>query len=388
MTTEEQAPQDGAPEPMDNGIEGERGISSITSAKSAGLNEKNKKFLVAAGLVFLGTMAFLQWPSDEEPAPPEETERQQTTIRPGQNFEPAELPQEQEQQAQPEKAEPEPYAPVGPIERVRREEQLAPAEPSEAEQLYESSKRAPVMAYQGNLTGLAGSAAQAGTDAGANLFGGSAEGAGGKLTGLAAELVTSDRQSEKATVLTHPNLTVTQGTTIPCSLDTAMDSTAPGMVRCTVTDDVYSTTGAVILLDRGTRIVGEYKGGMQRGRQRLFVIWTRAETPNGVIVNLGSPGADALGLTGFDGDIDTQFWTRFGGTMMLSIIDDALIVATTSGDGDDGSYENSRAAARSLAQTELENTIDVPVILRKNQGEEVSVMVARDLDFSGVYRLK
>lgn len=43
---------------------------------------------------------------------------------------------------------------------------------------------------------------------------------------------------------------------------------------------------------------------------------------------------------------------------------------------------------RSLAQTELENTIDVPVILRKNQGEEVSVMVARDLDFSGVYRLK
>lgn len=107
-----------------------------------------------------------------------------------------------------------------------------------------------------------------------------------------------------------------------------------------------------------------------------------------MIVNLGSPGADALGRTGFDGDIDTQFWTRFGGTMMLSIIDDALILATTSGDGDDDSFENARSAARSLAQTELENTIDVTVILRKNQGEEVSVMVARDLDFSGVYRLK
>ena len=32
--------------------------------------------------------------------------------------------------------------------------------------------------------------------------------------------------------------------------------------------------------------------------------------------------------------------------------------------------------------------VPMPVILRKNQGEEVSVMVARDLDFSGVYRLK
>ncbi|WP_420006710.1 type IV secretion system protein VirB10 [Arenibacterium sp. LLYu02] len=388
MTPEEHAPNGGAPERVENGIEGERGISSITSAKSAGLNEKNKKFLVAAGLVFLGTMAFLQWPSGEEPTPPEETQRQQITIRPGQNFEPAELPQEQEQQAQPDRADPEPEAPVGPIERMRRDEQMAPAEPSEAEQLYEASKRAPVMAYQGNLTGLAGSAEQAGTDAGTNLFGGSAEGASGNLTGFAAELVTSDRQAAQATVLAHPNLTVTQGTTIPCSLDTAMESTAPGMVRCSVTNDVYSTTGAVILLDRGTRIVGEYKGGMQRGRKRLFVIWTRAETPNGVIVNLGSPGTDALGRTGFDGDIDTQFWTRFGGTMMLSIIDDALILAATSGNGDEDSLENSRSAARSLAQTELENTIDVPVILRKNQGEEVSVMVARDLDFSGVYRLK
>ena len=80
--------------------------------------------------------------------------------------------------------------------------------------------------------------------------------------------------------------------------------------------------------------------------------------------------------------------TALTGALRDKGFDDALIVATTSGDGDDDSYENSRAAARSLAQTELENTIDVPVILRKNQGEEVSVMVARDLDFSGVYRLK
>ena len=161
-----------------------------------------------------------------------------------------------------------------------------------------------------------------------------------------------------------------------------------GMVRCTVTDDVYSTTGTVILLDRGTRIVGEYQGGMQRGRARLFVLWTRAETPTGVIVNLGSPGADALGRSGFDGDIDTQFWTRFGGTMMLSVIDGALILAAGAGEGDGDISGTSRSAARNLAQTELESTLDVPVILRKNQGEDVSVMVARDLDFSGVYRLK
>ena len=66
----------------------------------------------------------------------------------------------------------------------------------------------------------------------------------------------------------------------------------------------------------------------------------------------------------------------------------AYILATRSGTDDESSYENTRDAARSLAETELESTIDVPVILRKNQGEEVSVMVARDLDFSSVYRLR
>ena len=49
---------------------------------------------------------------------------------------------------------------------------------------------------------------------------------------------------------------------------------------------------------------------------------------------------------------------------------------------------NTTNGASNLAQTELQNTINVPIVLRKNQGEEVAVMVARDLDFSAVYRLK
>ncbi|MGY9048368.1 hypothetical protein P775_20150 [Puniceibacterium antarcticum] len=390
MADDDQTPAAGPAGTAVPGVDGERGISSITDAKRAGITEKKKKYLVAAGLVFLGTLAVLQWPSDEDPEPAQEEQREATQIRPARDFDPADLsetdePEQIKDDEAPEKREEEP---LGPIERVRRDEQQAPEELSEAEQLYESSKRAPVMAYQGNRTGLADQGGAQTGAAEAEFFAGGSAGAGVQTTGLAAQLVTSDRPSQKARVLKHPNLTLTQGTSMPCALDTAMDSTAPGIVRCTLTDDIYATTGAVILLERGTRIVGEYQGGMQRGRKRLFVIWTRAQTPTGVIVNLGSPGADPLGRTGLTGDVDTQFWTRFGGTMMLSIIDDALVVAARSGSDDEGTGENTRVAAQGLAQTELENTIDVPVILRKNQGEEVSVLLARDLDFSGVYRLK
>ena len=166
-----------------------------------------------------------------------------------------------------------------------------------------------------------------------------------------------------------------------------MESSQPGMVRCTVTDDIYATTGTVVLMEKGTRIVGQYRGGLQRGTQRLFVIWTRAETPNGVIVTLDSAGTDGLGRAGFAGDIDTQFWTRFGGTMLLSVIDDALAALVVSSSNAD-TIENTTNGASNLAQTELQSTINVPIVLRKNQGEEVAVMVARDLDFSAVYRLK
>ncbi|MCE6967524.1 type IV secretion system protein VirB10 [Cereibacter sphaeroides] len=366
-------------------VEGERGISSITAGQSPALSEANKKILVAAGIMFLGALAYLQWPTDE--APPEEEKVQEVSrLRPSRDFQPAEFtdPQPAPTPAAMPAAEPvEPAAPLGPIERARVET-AAPVGQSEAQLLYESSQRAPLMAYSGsinnNINQIIGS--EPSTSAG-GLFGAGAAPENGPV-GLAAELVSSDRDAAKATRLAHPELTVTQGTIIPCVLDTAMDSTAPGMVRCTVTDDVWSTTGSVILLDRGSRIVGEYRGGMQRGRKRMFVLWTRAETPAGVVVNLGSPAVDAVGRSGFAGDLDTQFWSRFGGTLMLSVIDAGLVAAAN----ENSSAETTTTNVSDLAGTELDHMIDVPVILRKNQGEEVAVMVARDLDFSGVYRLR
>lgn len=50
------------------------------------------------------------------------------------------------------------------------------------------------------------------------------------------------------------------------------------------------------------------------------MLWTRVETPNGVIVEIDSPGTDPLGRSGHDGYIDNHFWQRFGGAMLLSLL--------------------------------------------------------------------
>lgn len=187
----------------------------------------------------------------------------------------------------------------------------------------------------------------------------------------------------EAGMLTDRNLLITAGTSVPCVLQTAMDSTTPGYVSCVLPRDVYSESGGVVLMERGTRVLGEYQGGLQQGRRRLFVLWTRAVTPTGVTVALASPAADALGRAGFDGTVDTRFWDRFGGALLLSLVDDGAYAAFGSNRNQGAARLPSDAAAAALG-----GSVDIPPTLRKAQGSEVSIFVAQDLDFRGVYSLR
>src|SRR3546814_5277350 len=75
---------------------------------------------------------------------------------------------------------------------------------------------------------------------------------------------------------------------------TAMDSTQPVLTSCVIPNDIWSANGKVILMEKGTRVLGEYSGGFSQGEHRIFVLWNRAITPAGISVNLGSPAADQL----------------------------------------------------------------------------------------------
>ncbi|WP_455465988.1 type IV secretion system protein VirB10 [Bartonella sp. B39] len=192
-----------------------------------------------------------------------------------------------------------------------------------------------------------------------------------------------------AVQLRNRDLLITQGTQMDCTLETKIITSQPGMTTCHLTRDVYSTSGRVVLLDRGSKVVGFYQSGLQQGQARVFVQWSRIETPSGVIVNLDSPGTGPLGEAGIGGWIDTHFWQRFGGAIMVSIIGD--LGEWVKGKIGQKSKEKTQSQgvqnAESVVTDVLQNSINIVPTLYKNQGERVNIFVARDLDFSNVYSL-
>ncbi|HVE21793.1 MAG TPA: type IV secretion system protein VirB10 [Acidocella sp.] len=209
---------------------------------------------------------------------------------------------------------------------------------------------------------------------------------------LTARLQPGAVQAAKAELLPHPDMTITQGTIIPCTLQTAINTELPGYVKCVLSDDVRGTTGNVVLLDRGTTVVGEIQRGMLQGENRVFILWDRAETPKHVVITLASPGTDELGRSGVPGGVDTHFWQRFGSAIMLSVIQGALqtgtALAANSGNSTGVAINSFGANADQLSDTSLQNSINIPPTLEKNQGDNVAIFVARDLDFSDVYSLQ
>jgi type IV secretion system protein VirB10 len=191
----------------------------------------------------------------------------------------------------------------------------------------------------------------------------------------------------RAEVLPTQRLLLPKGAFLDCTLETAIDSTLPGMTTCVMASDTFGVDGKVVLLERGTKLVGETRGQVQQGAARVFVLWDEARTPTGVIVPLASPGADELGRSGLPGAVDRHFWERFGAAMLVSIIDGGVQAAVQSSRSSNSVIVDPSATQGVMTEV-LKGTINIAPTVRKQQGDRIQVLVARDLDFRTVYELR
>ena len=115
-----------------------------------------------------------------------------------------------------------------------------------------------------------------------------------------------------------------QGKMIYATLETAINTDIPGMVRGLISRDVYSESGKNILIPRGSRLVGTYSSDITFGQARVQITWTRVMRPDGIDIRVNSPSADALGHAGISGDVDNHLMHNVGNMLMMSVINVAL----------------------------------------------------------------
>ena len=193
-----------------------------------------------------------------------------------------------------------------------------------------------------------------------------------------------------ASRLKNRSFMLPKGTFINCVMETAVNTSVPGMTSCRIPENVFSMDGRTLLIEAGSRAFGEYRGAVARGMDRIFMLWTTILTPEGVEIRLDSPASDSLGRMGVTGDVNHHWWARFGNALLFSIIDDSFQFAMEKASDSDNSINNYSSTDSGMSRflsDVIRETGQIPPTITMNQGTRVGIFVARNIDLSSVYEV-
>lgn len=209
--------------------------------------------------------------------------------------------------------------------------------------------------------------------------------------------VTGSRVSE----LSNPRWLITQGRVLPCTQQTAIDSSLPGAVTAITSEPVRGETGDVVLIPKGARVFGTVQHTVMNGLERLAVLWQNIswmlyderDMPHMYRIETDSPASSMLGETGLDGDIDHHYLKKIGGILGLSFIQGAtqyaIAKAQSNGHGNTSvNLDSFQSGSNDAAQELLRSWIAIPDVMHRNQGLACGIYVVRDLDIRGIYNLR
>lgn len=187
---------------------------------------------------------------------------------------------------------------------------------------------------------------------------------------------------------------VMQGSVIPATLTTGIQSDLPGQITAVVARNVFdSASGASLLIPAGAQLVGSYSSKVLPGQSSVAVAWNRIIFPNGSYINLGTmPGTDPNGMSGISGDVDNHTWLMFKNALLLSLVGTGIQAATPQSTGVNGSMSTAQIFQSQLANTFgqavsqiLQRYMSIAPTIHVQPGAQIAVVVSKDLVFPGPY---
>lgn len=172
------------------------------------------------------------------------------------------------------------------------------------------------------------------------------------------------------------------GSIISGSLITGLNSDLPGLVTAQVTQNVFdSTTGQILLVPQGARLIGKYDSIVAFGQRRALVIWQRLVLPDGSSLRLDNfPATDAGGYAGLADKVDFHSWSLLKGVAIATLLGVGSEL-TINGESDlveairESTQQNVSRAGEQLTSRNL----DIQPTITVRPGAPVRLLVSRDL---------
>jgi len=172
---------------------------------------------------------------------------------------------------------------------------------------------------------------------------------------------------------------VKEGSVIPCTLITGLNSDLPGQILAQVRENVYDTvTGNYLLLPQGARLVGQYDSVISYGQQRILVVFSRVLLPNGDSISLqGMPGIDLSGYAGLEDEVD-EHWFRILGSVVIA----ALLNATSEELSSNSSDVYVKTTSDEVAETSsriIMKQLNIQPTITIRPGWDFNIFVKKDM---------
>jgi type IV secretion system protein VirB10 len=153
-------------------------------------------------------------------------------------------------------------------------------------------------------------------------------GGGGKGVSQGGQGASSTKSIVNATAVTYKangEYLLTRGKMLDAIIETALNSDFGGEARALISTDVYSSSGKIVLIPKGSRVIGKYDKNTGSPLGYIAVKWFRIDLPNGYTIDLGEAiSTDNLGKAGTPGSIDRKILEQINNSLLTSAISMAV----------------------------------------------------------------
>jgi type IV secretion system protein VirB10 len=179
-----------------------------------------------------------------------------------------------------------------------------------------------------------------------------------------------------------------QGTVIRAVTLSGIDTDLPGSITARVVSNVYdSVHPSLLLIPKGSTLIGEYNSNFKVGQSRILVAMNRLILPDGQWISLAAtPATDAQGMSGMVADVNNHFLKMFSASFVIGatslLLPSSQQNITVTSPTNSGTQTGGTIFAQTLQQTVqqlLQRNVSIPPTGTVQPGTPFDFMVSRDM---------